>query len=402
VTTFLLILGAFVLAIWTSRHYALHRAYRDEPFVRADASAGPPEPAPRISVLIPARNEARNIRRCLDALLAQNYPHFEVIVIDDRSGDETVRIVREVGEKNPRVRLLISEPLPDGWTGKNHALHQASRAASGELLLFLDADVALDPGALVAMVRRMTDDNVDMLSMLIRLDSRNFWEKAVRVLAGAILTVRYPFRKVNDPKLPHAFANGQIIMVRTDVYRELGGHERVRAILLEDVALAHLVKESGRRLMVAYGFDAAAARMYSSFGELWRGWSRIYYSGFRGSVPKLLLHTLALVVFSLSPYVSLAWAAALLATGRTGPAAQALLALAALEVLVMDWLMVRLHRVSRCEGRYAALNWLAVLVCLGIMISAIRRCFTSGVIVWRDTSYDVNGGNQKTSGGPRR
>ena len=118
-TTVLLILAVLGLVVWTSRHFALNRAKRDEPFIRADVSAGPPVPAPLVSVLIPARNEQANLPRCLAALLSQDYPAFEVIVLDDRSDDDTARIIAETASCDPRVRLARIESLPKGWTGKN-------------------------------------------------------------------------------------------------------------------------------------------------------------------------------------------------------------------------------------------------------------------------------------------
>jgi chlorobactene glucosyltransferase len=390
VTTVLIILGALTLAVWTSRHFALNRAERDEPFVRADAGAPAPDPAPFVSVLIPARNESGNIVRCIDALLAQNYSNLEVLVVDDRSDDDTARLVREYAERAPAVRLLVSGALSEGWTGKNFALWQGAQQARGELLLFLDADVALDPGALVAVIRRLEADRADMLSLFVRLDSTGFWEKTVRVLAGAILTVRYPVRRVNDPRRPEAFANGQILLIRADAYRAIGGHEAVRSALLEDVALAHHVKESGRRLVMAYGFDAAAVRMYSTFADLWRGWTRIYYSGFRSDLPRLGLAAFALAVFTLMPYVALVWGAASLAGGAGGALAWTLLALSLAEIAVMVSLMARLHALSRSDARWALLNPLAGLVCLALLVTAAAQCVLPGVIVWKDTPYDVN------------
>ena len=389
-TTALIIVGALVLAVWTSRHFAFVRARRTEPFVVAHPGEKPPEPAPAVSVLIPVRNESRNIARCLDSILAQDYPGLEVIVVDDRSNDDTGTIVRGYAARDGRVKLLESEPLPDGWTGKNYALHRGARGARGDVLVFLDADVALDPGALSAMVRRLEEDRADMLSLIIRLDSTSFWEKTVRVLAGAILTVRYPVRRVNDPRRPEAFANGQILLFRAETYRAVGGHEAVRGALLEDVALAHHVKESGRRLIMGYGFDAASVRMYPRLADLWRGWTRIYFSGFRADPSRLALAAVAVAVFSLLPYASLAWAAALLALGSESVWTWVLLAISAAEIVVMVTLMARLHALSRSGARWALLNPLAGLVCLALLVAATVRCFLPGVIVWKDTRYDAN------------
>jgi len=340
-----------------------------------------------ISVLIPARNEAGNLSRALDALLVQDYPAFEVIVADDRSGDDTASVARSFAARDSRVRLVEIRELPEGWTGKSHALLEAVAEARGDVLLFHDADVALDPGALSVVTAYFLSNRLDMLSLILRLDSRSFWEKTLRVLAGSVLLFRFPLIEVNDPDSSRAFANGQFILMRSEVYRAVGGHERVKSVLLEDIALARVVKEEGHRLGLAYGFDVAAARMYSSLADFVRGWTRIFYSALGGSPARLLAAVLLLSVFSLSPYVTLIYAAALVAAGEVSPAPVALLVLAAAEVAAVLWLMVRLHRMSRCERAYALLHPAAVVVLLGILLWAASRRFSPTGIEWKGVRY---------------
>jgi len=342
-----------------------------------------------MSILIPARNEADNISRALDVLLTQDYPSFEVIVADDRSEDETASVVRSFLGKDPRVRLVEIRELPEGWTGKNHALSEAAKVARGDLLLFHDADVALDPGALSVVTSYFLENRLDMLSLILRLDSRSFWEKVLRVLAGSVLLFRFPLRLVNDPKSPRAFANGQLILMRSQVYRAVGGHERVKSILLEDIALARLVKGEGHRLGLAYGFDLAAARMYSSLGEFWKGWTRIFYSALRGSPARLLAATLLLAVFSLSPYFALIFAGVVLAAEGVSTPPLALLALAGAEIAVILWLMARLHRMSRCESAYVLLHLPAVVILLGILLWAASKRLSPTGIEWKGVRYDT-------------
>ena len=388
-TTIAIVILSLVLLMWVWRHRLMTRTLRDDPHIRADANAPIPENPPFVSVVIPARNEASNIRRTLDAVLSQHYPNFEVIVADDRSEDETRNVVRDAAAADVRVRLFEVTELPEGWAGKNHALWQASQEARGELLLFLDADVALDAGALAVLVSHLLQNRVDMLSTFLRLDSHSFWEKSIRVLLGSMLLVRYPLEKVNDPTSKKAFANGQLIMIRSDVYREIGGHERVKSILLEDVALAGEVKLHGHRLSVGYGFDLAAARMYSSLADICRGWSRIYYSGFGGSLRRVLFGMVLLLVFTLFPYVCLITAAAMLLAGGAATGPLVLLLLSVVEIAAMQGLMVRMHRLSRCEPGYVAMHFPAALVALGILLSAVFRRFSSKGIVWKGTRYDT-------------
>jgi len=362
---------------------------REDPFLVVDPAAARSEPAPLISVLIPARNESVNIRRTLDALLLQNYPAFEVVVADDRSDDDTPRILREFAAKDRRLRLVEIRELPEGWTGKSHALQQAAAVARGDLFLFLDADVALDPGALSVLASHFLAGGFDMFSLVLRLDSRSFWEKALRVLAGTVLLFRFPLHRVNDPGSPHAFANGQLILMRADVYRAVGGHERVRSVLLEDIALARLVKGQGRRLGLAYGFDVAAARMYSSLRDFARGWTRIFFSAMDRSPARLLAVALWVGVVNLFPYFALIFSGVVLATRGVSAAPLALLLLAVAEIALILRLMTRLHRVSRCESAYAFLHLPATVILLAVLLCAASKRFSPAGIEWKGVRYDT-------------
>lgn len=391
-TTTLIILASVVTLVWVSRHVDLSSIQRTQAFLRADAEASVPDAAPLISVLIPARNEAANIARTLDGLLTQDYPALEVIVADDRSEDDTAGIVRGFVHRDPRVRLVEHRELPEGWTGKSHVLWEASREAHGEILLFLDADVALDPGAVAVMARHFLEKRLDVLSLLLRLDSPDFWEKSTRVLLGTMLMLRFPLKEVNDPKSSRAFANGQVIMTRAESYRAAGGHESVRSVLLDDMALAGRMKQLGWRLEVAYGFDMASARMYGTLTELVRGWSRIFYSSLRGSLVMLALAMTMLLIFSLSPYVGLAYSGLRVLISDADTGTLALLVLSVLEVAAMLSVLYRLHRMSRSEAVYVLLHPLAALVALGILIAAVTRRFSSKGIVWKGTRYDARSG----------
>jgi chlorobactene glucosyltransferase len=387
-TTVFIVIVSLVFVFWVVRYVDFIKARREGPFLEADAAAPPPDPAPMISVLIPARNEAANIRRTLEKLLSQNYPAFEVIVADDRSEDDTPRILREFAAKDPRVQSLEFRDLPEGWTGKNHVLWQCARKARGEILLLLDADVALDPGALPVMTDYFLEHRLDMLSLLLRGESSSFWEQAVGPITVTALMLRFPPEKVNDPKSRVAFAAGQVLMIRTDVYRAVGGHESVRSFLLEDMALARRVKRHGYRLHLAYGFDLAATRMYSSLGEFYRGWTRIFYCTLQGSIRRLFAGALFLVLFTLFPYVALIFAAARLATGAHDTRLLVLLVLSVVQIAVMMSLMTGLIRMGRGIPLYVVMHLPAGVIATAIFLSAIAKRF-SKKITWKGTSYDI-------------
>jgi chlorobactene glucosyltransferase len=386
-TIALIVIMSLVLGMWIWRHFRLSQAMREDLRLTADPNAPVPDPAPLVSVLIPARNESANIGLCLDALLSQHYRNIEVLVVDDRSTDDTARLVSERALGDGRLRMLHTTELPAGWTGKNNAIWTGVQQARGDILLFLDADVTLDPGALAVMVNHFVEHRCDMLSMVLRLRNETFWEHTLQPVTGSMLVLRFPLSMVNNPSSKVAFGNGQVIMMRADTYREIGGHEKVKSELLEDMALARAVKHSGHRLHLAYGFDMAATRMYESLGSIWKGWSRIFYSGFQGKVWQLLIGVLLMVLFSLQPYLVLIPSAAWLLVYGASATPLTLFLLALAEVIMMKTAMARVYRVSRNDPRYILLHFPACLIALAILFSAISKAFSSKGIEWKGVRY---------------
>jgi chlorobactene glucosyltransferase len=267
-----LFIGGMLIIYW------LHNQYHLDIIVEP---APPPLHAPLISVCIPARNEERNIGACVEAALAQDYPNFEVIILDDRSTDATPSILSEIASRNPRLRLLNGSELPEGWAGKPHALHQASAVGRGEWLCFVDADTFVTRQALSSCYARAIETNADMFTIMTFQIMGSFWEKVVMPLIMTALSVGFSPRKVNDPKRKDAIANGQFILIKRSVYDAIGGHAGVRDQIVEDKAIAERVKWNGYRLVVANGFAIAQTRMYTSLPEMWEGWTKNIYLGLR-------------------------------------------------------------------------------------------------------------------------
>ncbi len=388
-TEILLLLIAGVTVIWSWLHHVLSRTLREGPFLHRDDEVRLPDPAPLVSVLIAAHNEAGNIGRTVEGILAQDYPNFEVLVVDDRSEDETSDVVREYARKDARLRLFRCTELPDGWTGKNHAFWQTVRYARGEILLFMDADVALDPGALSVMVTCLIERRADTLSLVLRLDSKNFWEQAVHLFIGPLIMGRFPLHEVNDPDCRRAFANGQVNMMRAETYRAIGGHKRVKSIVLEDMAFARLVKQEGYRPHFAYGFDMGSVRWYPTLRAIWHGWSRVFYYVFQGSLLEMSRAAGMVTFGALIPSCVLIYTAVRLLAGTADTSITALFLLSAFELAVMTWLFARLAVMSRCQRRYAAMIVPSAAITLGIIGSCIIRRLTGGKIVWKGRHYQV-------------
>ncbi len=243
---------------------------------------------PLVSVIIPARNEQRHMRACLEALLAQSYPNYEIIVVDDRSTDGTPGILADIAAKHPRVMVIQGTELPAGWAGKPHALVQGAAVAKGEWLCFMDADTFASPELLWSTYQQAKLAGADMFSILTRQELGSFWEKAVLPLVFLGLAFGFPAEAVNDPRKPDAIANGQFILIKHQVYDHTGGHAAVKERIDEDRALAATVKHTGYRLVLADGRLVAHTRMYTSLAEMWEGWTKNIYLGMQGKYGQLL------------------------------------------------------------------------------------------------------------------
>ena len=225
---------------------------------------------PVVSVIVPARNEEGCLAPCLESLVAQTGIDFEVIVVDDDSTDRTGEIARSFAD----VIVVSAPPLPESWTGKNNAMSAGAKLAKGKWLLFTDADTVHKPGSLARAVAEAEKHGAALLSYSPEQEVHTFWEKAVMPVIFAELAATYPPRKVNDPASPIAAANGQYLMISREAYDAVGGHTKIASDLLEDVAMARLVKSSGRRIFFRYGGDAVRTRMYRSWSQMKEGWTK--------------------------------------------------------------------------------------------------------------------------------
>ena len=225
---------------------------------------------PVVSIIVPARNEERCLRACLESLVSQEEIDFELIVVDDLSSDRT----REIAESFSRARLISAAPLPPGWSGKTNAMRTGAEVAHGEWLLFTDADTVHLPGSLARALAEAKHHGAALLSYSPEQEVHGFWEKAVMPVIFAELATAYRPSQVSDPNSAAAAANGQYLLISREAYDAVGGYAAVANSLLEDVALARAVKKSGRKLFFRYAADAVRTRMYRNFAELKEGWTK--------------------------------------------------------------------------------------------------------------------------------
>jgi chlorobactene glucosyltransferase len=232
---------------------------------------------PLVSVIVPARNEAVSIERCVGSLAASTYAAIEVIVVDDRSTDDTPRLVRGLAGGSASPLLVVDgEELPEGWLGKPWACWQGARAARGDLLLFTDADTWHGPELLGRAVAGLEEEGADLLTIMGRQEMETFWERLVQPQVFLVMACRYPrFEAVaRNRRWRDGIANGQYMLFRRTAYEALGGHQAVRDEIVEDLALAQLVKREGLALRIRRAEEDLATRMYRSLRELVEGWSK--------------------------------------------------------------------------------------------------------------------------------
>jgi chlorobactene glucosyltransferase len=282
---------------------------------------------PSVSIVIPARDEERAIAAAVRSQLAQNYADFEVIVVDDRSTDATPRILAALASENPRLRVVTGEDPPPGWLGKPHALWEGARAARGDLLLFVDADVRYEPRCLSEAVAFLLAKRADFLAFLPRFEARGFWENVLMPNLPFVFYCGPAFLANQDRVHSIAVGGGAGNLVRRSTYDAIGGHEALKNSVVDDVHLAIRAKRSGFRARAVRAEGRVSVRMYHGFREVWKGFSKntaFLFSGVMGAGPPLFL--IATMILAVVP------AAILLAAvvGSGVPVSDVLLAAACL------------------------------------------------------------------------
>ncbi|MDP8263541.1 MAG: glycosyltransferase [Candidatus Ancaeobacter aquaticus] len=383
-----LIISLVGIAIWIDRYLETHRSVAKDPKLNIDSYTQHSDSLPFISVLIPALNEEKNIGTCLSSLMNQQYPHFEVIVINDRSTDNTRSIVEDFQKKYSNITLINNDQLHEGWSGKNYALNKGVAHAKGQWYLFTDADTYHHPQSLFQSTSYVIDKKVDMLTLIPYLEGISFWEKLLQPIAGAILLVSFPIKYSNNPKKKTAFANGQYILINKDVYHSFGGHEALKSCLLEDIAMAKIVKTSGYSLNVAVSPDVYKTRMYKNFKEIWNGWTRIFHIIYDKRISLIFLNALLLFVFSLLPlFLMLFCIIFFIITREIDIPILILLVVTIIEIIFIRLTTFRFYRLAKMNPYISLLNPLGCIIMLGVLMNAILKTFSKKGMTWRGTTY---------------
>lgn len=335
------------------------------------------EVRPRISVVIAARDEELDLPATLDDLLAQDYPNVEIIVVEDGSTDGTPSVI---DARAPRVRRVNPPPLPEGWVGKNWACWNGAQATTGEWVLFLDADVRTDPTAVRTALEWAMREHADLATFALAIDMRSFWERLVLPFYIQMVLTYFRTPHVNRPNSRAAMANGQFWLAPRSVYFEMGGHESVRSVVLEDVAIARRYRAAGRTLRVAWTPRLAQTRMYRDRREMFEG----LLKNVHGTVfsPRLLAAFLAgliglfLLPLALLPFALYAGSPVLVAAG-----AFLYVALFAKHVVFV--------RAIGAPAVYGLLYPLAVGYYVVLIATSLVRGLRRKPVAWKGRSYPM-------------
>ncbi|MGF1679035.1 MAG: glycosyltransferase [Candidatus Methylacidiphilales bacterium] len=336
---------------------------------------GVPDPE-TVSVLIPARNEARRIGPCLESLCQSRNPAQEIIVLDDHSNDATSDVVAQFAARDPRVRCVTGKALPEGWTGKAWACHQLAAQATGSLLVFTDADTVHHPDSIADIATTFPNRRADVLSLWPYQITASWGEKLVVPFVHVLLLVFLPHWMPGRWRSLGA-ANGQCIAFRRRAYDALGGHQAVRHHLVEDVALARLARAAGLRMINADGSKRVRCRMYESMPQIWEGFSKNLRAGCDGSVAAFILLQGVQAIAFLLPFF---WLLVGLATGAAWTGA----------VVVQLFLIFLLRTVLALrvgQSFWSVLGHpIGQVLELAIALNS-WRAFSKGAVTWKQRTY---------------
>jgi len=267
-----------------------------------------PEPTawPKVSMIVPARDEERKIEGAMRSKLAIDYPNLELIAIDDRSQDTTGAILDRLAAEDPRLCVVHLDSLPDGWLGKSHAMHVAAGRATGEYLLFTDADVFFAPGVLRKAVTMSEVRQLDHLALMPRMLSTGFFEQALELYFAMMLCIAAQPWLVRSSWRMSYVGIGAFNMVRRSAYEQCGGHTTIRLDVLDDVKLGKLIKRTGLRQDVLDSGGGIRVQWQDSFWGVVRGLEKNGFAVFDYSLAKLTVATTLMALISLSPYFAVA------------------------------------------------------------------------------------------------
>ena len=266
-----ILIGVFLA--WVSLTSSMYKSFTKTPYL--DKFDNSSNQIPKVSIILPARNEEKFIGKCLESFVNQDYTNYEIMAIDDSSDDKTWEIIEKYAKKSDKVVPVKAASKPDGWMGKNWACMEGFKRASGDLLLFTDADTVYSKKVLSLAVAHLLSEKLDVLTVIPRLLCLDNITKITLPMLSTFLHSRYSALNVNNPKKGIGYFFGSFFIIKKEVYEKIGTHEKVKHEIIEDGALGKITKESGFRLKMVRGEHLLDAVYSRSSQEMWNGFERL-------------------------------------------------------------------------------------------------------------------------------
>lgn len=382
------ILSAILIGVsitWIILIRSMWISFRDAPFL--DKFDARPHSNPKVSVILPARNEEEFIEKCLDSLLKQDYKNYEIIAVDDQSEDNTGNIIKKIAEKNSKVVYLSAKPKPEKWMGKNWACFEGFKKSTGELLLFTDADTKHSSKMISLAVSHLYSENLDALTVIPKMLCLDRWTKVTLPMLSTFLHTRFSALRVNDPSKKTGYFFGSFFIIKRDIYESAGTHEGVKNELVEDGALGKKVKELGFKLKMVRGehlFDAVWAR---DFTTLWHGLKRLVIPLYLQSKKMAVGIFFAVLFLLFMPFPILAYAAAFL---NTSTSFSVLFSISAITTMLLYFAAVLESKKGLgLDAIHALFGPVGSLVIVAGFGSGILQATSNASVMWRGRTYSM-------------
>ena len=349
---------------------------------------------PKVSIIVPARNEEEFIGKCLDSLIKQDYENYEIIVIDDSSEDSTGKIISEYAKKNPKIIPVSAKPKPEEWMGKNWACMEGYKKATGELLLFTDADTRHAQNVITLAVSHLNSFNLDALSAIPKLSTFDFWTNITLPMISTFLHTRFSALNVNNPKKKTGYFFGSFFILKKSTYEEIGMHEGVKQEIIEDGALGKKVKELGYKMKMVRAEHLIEAVWARDRGTLWNALKRLMVPLYLQSGKVAIGIFFAIVFLLFVPFPIFASSVAL--SAETTSAKMLCITSAIASILIYIGAIIEVKIGLELKLRYALFAPLGSLVVVLGFLSGLLQAKRTSAVTWRGRSYSMKDHSQSS------
>jgi len=349
---------------------------------------------PKVSIILPARNEEEFISGCLDSLIKQDYPNYEIIIIDDSSDDSTGKIISEYAKKNSKIIPVTAKPKPEGWMGKNWACMEGYKKITGELLLFTDADTKHSENVISLAVAQLFSFNLDALSAIPKMVTFDFWTNITLPMISTFLHTRFSALNVNNPSKKTGYFFGSFFIMKKETYEKVGMHEGVKQEIVEDGALGKKVKESGYKMRMVRGDHLIDAVWARDKGTLWNALKRLMVPLYlqNGKIAVGIFFAVLFLLFIPFP---------ILATSIVSPSENIsekilLIASAISSILIYTGATIEVRMGLGLRTIYALFAPLGSLTVVLGFLSGLIQAKGASAITWRGRRYSMKDHNQNS------